>query len=88
MFLPGDILGDQTVCDDQLNGDSLCSDDYIHKTVYQDEETVLDQLTYHFFTDNTFGNTSLSMAYHDMWLSVETGLPVQYSANFHPFGKW
>jgi len=80
------VLMENTPCDSQLDGNSLCSYDYLHRAVFVGEETIDGEQVNHFHFDDPLG--PISMANHDVWISTSSSLPVQFAAEFTPFGTW
>jgi len=78
-------LQQDTVCDSQLNGDSLCSYDYLHSAKFV-QQTTIDNIPVNEFAWQDFLGP-IAMASRQFYVDSETNAPVQLKALFTPFGN-
>ena len=79
--------GGENSCDSAMDGEALCGYDYETRSKLLGNVTLPNgQVARHFFYNDPLG--PISMATHDLYVSVKTGLPLRFKASYHPFGKF
>ena len=79
--------GGENSCDSAMDGGAFCGFDYETRSKLLENVTLPNgEVAEHYYYDDPLG--PVSMAGHDLYLSVKTGLPLRFKASYHPFGKF